>query len=58
MLAITFAGCHCPIGLKGLNIVGFLDPPLHCNKFAAKAVSWFKPKKNVYVYLHALGESI
>ena len=27
-----------------LNVVGFLDPPLHCNKFAAK-VSWFKHKR-------------
>ena len=41
-----------------LNVVGFLDPPLHCNKFAAKAVGWFKPKKDVYVYLHILVESI
>ena len=30
-----------------LNVVGFLDPPLHCNKFAAKAVGWFKPKRMV-----------
>ena len=28
-----------------LNAVGFLDPLLHCNKFAAKTVSWFKPKR-------------
>ena len=28
-----------------LNIVGFLDPPLHCNKLATKAVGWF------YAYL-------
>ena len=41
-----------------LNVVGFLDSPLHCNKFATKAVSWFKPKKDIYVYLHTLGESI
>ena len=25
--------------------VGFLDPPLHYNKFAAKAVDWFKPNR-------------
>ena len=25
--------------------MGFFDPSLHCNKFAAKAVAWFKPKK-------------
>ena len=31
-----------------LNVVGFLDPPLPCNKFAAKAVSWFKPKRMVW----------
>ena len=30
-----------------LNVVGFLNPPLHCNKFAAKAVGWFKPKRMV-----------
>ena len=30
-----------------LNVVGFLDPPLHCNKFAPKAVSWFKPERMV-----------
>ena len=27
-----------------LNVVGFLDPPLHRNKFAAKVVGWFKSK--------------
>ena len=27
-----------------LNVVGFLDLPLHCNKFAVKAVGRFKPK--------------
>ena len=26
------------------NVVGFLDPPLHRNKFAAKVVGWFKSK--------------
>ena len=36
-----------------LNVVGFLDPPLHCNKFAAKAVGSFKPKRMV---MHTLGE--
>ena len=49
-----------------LNIVGFLDPPLHCNKFAAKAVSWFVVHismvgsniKGWYVYMHTLGEII
>ena len=41
-----------------LHVVGFLDPHLHCNKFDAKAVSWFKPKKDAYAYLHTLGESI
>ena len=30
-----------------LNVVGLLDPPLHCNKFTAKAVSWFKPERMV-----------
>ena len=30
-----------------LNVARFLDPPLHCNKFAAKAVGWFKPKRMV-----------
>ena len=25
--------------------VGFLDPPLDYNKFAAKVVDWFKPKR-------------
>ena len=30
-----------------LNILGFLGPPLHCNKFAAKAVGWFKPQRVV-----------
>ena len=30
-----------------LNVVGFLDPPLHCNKFAAKGIGWFKPKRMV-----------
>ena len=25
----------------------FLDPPLNCNKFTAKLVSWFKPKRIV-----------
>ena len=27
---------------------------MHCNKFAAKAVGWFKTKIDVYVYLHTL----
>ena len=27
--------------------MGFLDSPLHCNKFAAKLVGWFKPKRIV-----------
>ena len=27
--------------------VGFLDPPLHCNNFAAKTVGWFKHKRLV-----------
>ena len=33
-----------------LNVAGFLDPPLHCHKFAcspAKALGWFKPKRIV-----------
>ena len=30
-----------------INVVGFLDPALHCNKFDAKAVIWFKPKTMV-----------
>ena len=30
-----------------LNVARFLDLPLHCNKFAAKAVSLFKPKMMV-----------
>ena len=30
-----------------LNAARFLDPPLHCNKFAAKAAGWFKPKRMV-----------
>ena len=34
-----------------LNVVGFVDPPLHCNKFAAKAVSWFKLKACVRYFL-------
>ena len=38
-----------------LNVVGLLNPPLHCNKFAAKAVGWFKPKRMV---IHTLGECI
>ena len=37
---------------------GFLDPPMHCNKFAAKAVGWFKPNRMGYVCMHTLGESI
>ena len=41
-----------------LNVVGFLDPHLHCTEFTAKAVSWFKLKMDVYVYLHTLEESI
>ena len=41
-----------------LNFVGFLDPPLHCSKFAAHTTAWFKPKKHVYVFLHTLRESI
>ena len=41
-----------------LNVVEFLDPPLQCNKFALKAVGWFKSKKDDYVYMHTLGESI
>ena len=28
-----------------LNVVGFLDPHQYCNKFATKAVGWFKPKR-------------
>ena len=28
-----------------LNVVGFMFPPLHCNKFPAKAVGWFKLKR-------------
>ena len=37
------------IDAKGsiLNVVGFLELPLHCNKFAAKAVGWFNPKRIV-----------
>ena len=38
-----------------LSVVGFLDPLLHCNKFAVKAVGWFKPKR---IAMHTLGESI
>ena len=30
-----------------LNVVRFLGPLLHCNKVAAKAVGWFKPKRKV-----------
>ena len=30
-----------------LNFAVFLDPPLHCNKFAVKAVGWFKSKRMV-----------
>ena len=30
-----------------LNVVGFLDTPLQCNKFTAKAISWFIPKRMV-----------
>ena len=30
-----------------INVVGFLDPPLHGNKFTAKAIRWFKPKTDV-----------
>ena len=30
-----------------LNVVGLLDPTLHCNKFAAKTVGWFKPERMV-----------
>ena len=41
-----------------LNFVGFLDPPLHCSKFAAQVAACFRPKKHVYVFLHTLGESI
>ena len=33
-----------------LNVVGFLDPSLDCDRFAAKAVGWFKPKR-IHVYL-------
>ena len=33
--------------MKFLNVVEFLDPSLHCNKFAAKAVGWFKPRRMV-----------
>ena len=32
---------------KSLNAVGFLDPPLHCNKFAAKLLGSLKPKRIV-----------
>ena len=38
------------------SIVGFLDPPLYCNKFAAKAVSWFKPKRMVMYTCIPLGK--
>ena len=30
-----------------LIAVGFLDPPLHHDKFAAKEVGWFKTKRMV-----------
>ena len=30
-----------------LNVVGFLDPLLHCAKFPAKVVGLFKPKRMV-----------
>ena len=35
-----------------LNVLGFLDPLLHCNKFAAKAVDWFKPERMVTYYTY------
>ena len=38
-----------------LNVVRFLDPPLHCNKFAAKTVGWFKPKRMV---MYTFGEGV
>ena len=35
-----------------IYVVGFLDPSLHCNKFAAKAIGWFKSKQlYIHVYL-------
>ena len=39
-----------------LNIVDFLDPPLHCNKFASKTVSWFIPKRMVMYLFTPLGK--
>ena len=30
-----------------LNVVDFFNPPLHCNKFAAKAAGRFKTKRMV-----------
>ena len=30
-----------------LNVVDFFNPPLHCNKFAAKAVGRFRSKRMV-----------
>ena len=32
--------------------MGFLDPLLHCNKFAPKPVSWFKPKRIVIIHVY------
>ena len=36
-----------------LNVVGFQGPPLHCNKFAAKAVGWLNKLEK-----HVLGSLI
>ena len=36
-----------------LNVVGFQGPPLHCTKFAAKAVEWLNKLEK-----HVLGSLI
>ena len=45
---IIFNGVHpFAVVAKGfiLNVVGFLDSPLHYNKFPPKAVSYFKSER-------------
>ena len=43
--------CKCCKELH-LAALGFLDPPLYCNKFAAKAVGWFSPNS---MAIHTVG---
>ena len=54
MIIVKFFYLFAIVGKSSiLNVVGFQGPPLHCNKFAAKAVGWLNKLEK-----HVLGSLI